>query len=78
MPWCEPCARYFAPSALQEDASCPACGEVIDVQTPVNVGKVNLRALASNGEQESTPWHFKLLVGALIVYLTWRVVSIFV
>ena len=76
MPWCEPCAHYFAPSAMKEDGTCPKCGAQVD--PAVTVAKLNLRALASNGEQEKLPWHFKLLVAALVVYLSWRVVSIFI
>jgi hypothetical protein len=27
---------------------------------------------------DKTPWHFKLLVGLLCIYLGWRVVQIFI
>jgi hypothetical protein len=42
---------------------------------------LNLRQLASGlGEDDDAkaPWHFKLLVVALCVYLGWRVIQIFV
>ena len=40
MPWCEPCARYLAPSAVNEDGSCPKCGDLIEAprQIPVRGG----------------------------------------
>ena len=28
--------------------------------------------------EETTPWHFKLLVAAVVVYLGWRFIEIFV
>lgn len=79
MPWCEPCARYFAPSAMSEDGTCPECkGEV---ETPnlsgtVTADNLDLKKLAGV-EDEKLPWHFKLLVVLLFLYLGWRVVDIF-
>lgn len=69
MPWCEPCAKYHAPSALREDGTCPTCGGA--------VGDAEVRAAHVAGE-ESTPWHFKLLVAATVGYLGWRLVQLFV
>lgn len=44
--------------------------------TPDNL---DLRLLASDGEgAERTPWHFKLLVALLFIYLGWRIVQLFV
>ncbi len=69
MPWCEPCARYYhAPSALDSEGRCPACGSDLSEQT-----ERTRHALA----EETTPWHFKLLVVALVVYLGWRFVELF-
>lgn len=49
----------MAPTALNEDGTCPQCGEA--------VGAVEKRAQAVG-----TPWHFKLLVAVLVVYLGYR------
>ncbi|MEY2740441.1 MAG: hypothetical protein ACO26C_05570 [Ilumatobacteraceae bacterium] len=70
MPWCEPCGRYRAPSALREDGACPECGTVA----------LDLRALARAGEpgSERVPWHFTLLVVLLVAYLGWRIVDLVV
>jgi hypothetical protein len=40
---------------------------------------LNLKKLAQSSADEdvSVPWHFKLLVGALIMYLSWRVIDLF-
>ena len=69
MPWCEECGKYLAPSAMNEDGTCPSCGR--------QVGEIELRATAE-AVDESAPWHFKLLVVMLIIYLGWRFVQIFV
>ncbi len=78
MPWCEPCARYLAPSAVNEDGSCPKCSNMIDAprQIPVR-GGLRIKELTEVADDEKAPWHFKLLVTGLILYLGWRVVSLF-
>lgn len=81
MPWCEPCARYFAPSAANEDGSCPACSAPIerhDISGRVTAKNLDLKALAKDGgEDVGTPWHFKVLVFLLCAYLGWRVIDLF-
>ena len=59
MPWCEACSRFWTPPSMREDGSCPSCGRV-------------LVDPASRAEVPKAPWHFKLLVAALVVYLGWR------
>ena len=44
---------------MRPDGSCPTCGTV----------------LAEPVAQAKAPWHFKLLVVALCVYLAWRLVQ---
>ncbi|PIE31558.1 MAG: hypothetical protein CSA55_05445 [Ilumatobacter coccineus] len=63
MPWCEHCSKYRTPSSLNADGTCPTCG--------AQVGEVEERA-ASELEQTSAPWHFKLLIVLLVIYLTYR------
>ena len=31
MPWCEPCAKYLTPTAIDEEGRCPLCGDVVQV-----------------------------------------------
>ena len=69
MPWCEECAKYHAPSAMNDDGTCPVCGG------EVGVSETQAARLA---QDESTPWHFKLLVATTVVYLGWRFVELFV
>lgn len=56
MPWCDDCARFYNPTSLKTDGSCPTCGRQI-------------------GEPVKTPWHFKLLLVAIALYLGWRLVQ---
>jgi hypothetical protein len=63
MPWCEDCSRFWNPNSLREDGTCPTCG----------------RLVAPPGQEPApvkAPWHFKLLVAAVVAYLGWRVVQL--
>ncbi|MDA3017184.1 MAG: hypothetical protein O2841_04025 [Actinomycetota bacterium] len=87
MPWCDECAKYFVPNALTVTGNCPKCGGIMPqnningkpLNQPVTAKNLDLKSLArTSGEDEKAPWHFKLLVAALVVYLSWRVVSLFI
>jgi transcription initiation factor IIE alpha subunit len=69
VPWCEDCAKYWAPTAMNADGTCPTCGRDVDASA------VRTKELV---DDEKSPWHFKLLVVALVLYLGWRVVDIFI
>ncbi len=66
MPFCEPCDQYWAPTALTVEGKCPTCGRDVGAHKP-----------AEEPADESTPWHFKLLVVMLVVYLGWRFLQLF-
>jgi hypothetical protein len=72
MPWCEECARYFAPSGVRSDGTCPSCHRPIGELTAKNL---DLKKLTDG--QDKAPWHFKLLVGLLILYMGWRLIDLF-
>ena len=80
MPWCEDCAKYLTPSAMNEDGTCPVCGRSVAAQQPITAKNLNLHQLAAgvDGDEDDmkAPWHFKLLMVLLIVYLTWRIVQL--
>ena len=79
MPWCEPCTKYFTPSAMTEDGLCPQCGNAVQENTlsgRVTAENLDLKKLAGL-DDEKLPWHFKLLVGLLILYLGWRIIQLF-
>ena len=79
MPWCEECAKYWTPSAMNEDGTCPKCGRVVEAQQ-ATAKNLNLRKLAKGDDEEepTAPWHFKLLMVLLAIYLGWRIVQLFV
>ncbi len=80
MPWCEECSKYWAPSAMNADGTCPTCGRSVEAQQPITAKNVNVRKLAAGGEDgddATAPWHFKLLMVMLAAYLGWRVVDLF-
>ena len=82
MPWCEDCAKYWTPSAMNDDGTCPTCGRAVEAQKPITAKNINLHKLAAGeGGDESdakAPWHFKLLMVMVAAYLGWRIVQLFV
>ena len=91
MPWCEHCAKFWTPSSMRADGACPTCGRVLpratppeaadgegegdrDVPRPLTAKDVNLRELA--GKEAKAPWHFKVLMVLLVIYLAWRLVQL--
>ncbi|HEX6423444.1 MAG TPA: hypothetical protein VFZ79_08190 [Acidimicrobiales bacterium] len=64
MPWCETCSRFLNPNSLEPDGSCPTCGRQVAEPAPGDeVGA------------PGAPWHFKVLLVAVVLYLGWRVVQ---
>lgn len=86
MPFCEDCAKYWAPSAMGSDGSCPTCGRRlgeprIASTSPrrVTADDLDLKKLAgATGDDPAAPWHFKLLVTGVVLYVGWRIVDLFV
>lgn len=81
MPWCDDCAKYWAPSAMRDDGTCPTCGRRLEGPArPVTAENLDLRKLAAGNDADEddykAPWHFKLLVVLLVVYLVWRFVQL--
>lgn len=70
MPWCGPCQRYFNPSGLTPDGTCPACGE------PVELAEQAGESGDVPAEEERAPWHFWAVVVATVVYVGWRIVQL--
>ena len=60
MPWCDACAKFWNPPSLR-DGTCPTCGAPLEGPPPVEPV-----------ERPSAPWHFKLLLVALVLYLGYR------
>ncbi len=72
MPWCERCSKYLAPTAMRKEGACPICGRNVE---PVSASTLNLKQLADGDVR--VPWHFTLLVVALVAYLGWRLIALF-
>jgi hypothetical protein len=65
MPWCEDCARFWNPSSMGEGGHCPSCGRTI--------AKGSSRpSEVTTDEGPTAPWHFKLLMVSLVIYLGYR------
>jgi len=63
---------------MTEDGRCPSCGRTLEARRHTSEN-LDLRSLAAGGDADArAPWHFKLLVTALVLYLGWRVVDLFV
>ncbi len=72
---------------MEVDGTCPSCGrrlaepEIVST-TPrrrVTADDLDLKKLAGeSGEDPTAPWHFKLLVTGVVLYVGWRIVALFV
>ncbi len=66
MPWCESCSRFYNPRSVAPDGTCIKCGTFIaDPPDP-------------DEEDTKVPWHFWVLVVALVLYLGWRLVEVII
>ena len=65
MPWCDNCDAYQAPNALKADGTCPTC------DGPVDMADVK----GSTKQATKVPWHFKLMILVLVIYLGYRLIQ---
>ena len=73
MPYCDPCARHWTPTSMRPDGSCPTCGQALELRQPLappNAGQPD--PADEEDVAPAAPWHFKVLLVALAVYLAWR------
>jgi len=75
VPWCEPCGRFYTPSTLTAGGDCPAGHHVADPPTPLPQSATDGPEDDGEPQRLKVPWHFWLLVVALVVYLGWRLVQ---
>jgi hypothetical protein len=64
VPWCDDCDRFWNPNTMGEGGTCPTCGRSI-ASSSDDVVATDVKA----------PWHFKLLIVAVVLYLGWRLVQ---
>lgn len=72
MPWCDSCTRFYTPSTLSSAGDCPEGHNVAD---PTEGLPGQVLEDAQPVEKVKAPWHFWVLVGAIVVYLGWRVIQ---
>lgn len=62
MPYCDACDRFYNPNTLDPNGDCPDGHHVADPATAEPAPTV--------------PWHFKVVVSLLVVYLGWRLLQL--
>ena len=73
MPFCDACARHWTPTSMRPDGSCPTCGRVLDRPNPRRQpGVAEAPGNDDDAALPKAPWHFKVMLVALFVYLAWR------
>ena len=84
MPWCDECAKFWNPSSMPPGGQCPTCGRVIgapgagaapDRAPPDRATDDRAKEDGDADAQPRAPWHFKLLMVALVIYLGYRFVQ---
>ena len=83
MPWCEDCAKYWAPVGDAPGRHVPDVRPQPAKPTgarSVTADNLDLKQLAAGDADDEddakAPWHFKLLVVLLVLYLVWRFVHL--
>jgi hypothetical protein len=69
VPWCDECSQWFSPNALTAAGHCPKCGRAVGKSGPAD------QLLDPDAPPPKVPWHFWLLIGALVLYLGWRLLE---
>ena len=77
MPWCLHCDRYLTPSTVRADGTCPSCGQLVDAgkaRAPRGAAVTRRASGADAAHEEAAPvpWHLKVLLLALAIYLAYR------
>ena len=70
MPWCVSCNKFMTPSTVNPNATCPKCGNVVER------GLIPGMTRPADEAPPAVPWHLKLLLLALTLYLSWRALQI--
>jgi len=64
VPWCETCDRFYNPGSVAPDGTCVNCGRFLGDQGDLDE------------PSSKPPWHFWILVAALVAYLGWRLIEV--
>lgn len=76
MPWCDDCSKFWNPPQLVGAGECPTCGRALT--TPASSEAAVAPALPAGAappeeKAKGAPWHFKLLVVGVTVYMVYRI-----
>jgi hypothetical protein len=76
VPWCPTCDRFLSPSTVHHDGTCPTCGRTVEpghahTTTAVDPNTPD-KPTDRDDALDPVPWHFKLMLGALAIYLGYR------
>jgi hypothetical protein len=75
MPWCDHCSKFWTPTSVDAEGTCPTCGRPLGRPAgPVTADDLDLKELA--GEDARAPWHFKLLIVLVVLYVAWRIIDL--
>ena len=79
MPWCPACERFLAPPSVTPEGRCPDCGQPVEpgraraaVDDPLATPPQDPGAAEELGP---VPLHLKIIGGATVAYLGWRLVQ---
>jgi len=73
MPFCEPCDRFYTPSTLTPEGDCPEGHHVAEPEDAPTL--VQSDVVLEDEKAPKVPWHFWLLLIAVVIYLGWRLVQ---
>jgi hypothetical protein len=85
VPWCDDCSKFWNAPDLNSADACPSCGRVIagtpprPAVAPTLAGGPATPAHEEPGlpgtttKAKGAPWHFKLLVVGVTVYMIYRI-----
>ena len=69
--WCADCGRFLNPPTVLADGTCPTCGKPVEAPKDESGDARD----ESADEFPNAPWHFKIAVGAVAIYLGFRAVQ---
>ena len=74
MPWCDMCSVYHAPTAVLA-GTCPNCGKSVE-RDGTHGGLDDRPSDEERTVGQSAPWHFWIVVVALVAYIGWRILDV--
>lgn len=76
MPWCDGCSRFYNPNSVEVDGTCRSCGAPLPhAERVVATRTAEPGPGTEAAAPERAPWHFWVLVVAVVVYLGWRAID---